>query len=253
MRQSFTMRFHQLKKQKLPLWLAWALPPWHSLQQKHLWNQNKKDQCQNSINFKHITKLLFFSFLLFPNTIKKQEQWFCIYEAKNKIFSKNYNIKKKRKKPRMRRRRRRVRTEERSVEFEDREFEKEELRQFVVLVVPYEQPWWIRYYVVVWCRRDITVTTLTAAATQTLFLCLFTDASSASASHCTFSKIKRTTKKRSNFFVLRFWVKNKVLRVCLFVCFLVFEFYFWFIKQRNEERDFFGDLVCTFVFVLFCC
>ena len=48
--------------------------------------------------------------------------------------------KKKRKKPRMTRRRRRVRTEERSVEFEDREFEKEGLRQFVVLVVPYEQP-----------------------------------------------------------------------------------------------------------------
>ena len=55
-------------------------------------SKQKKDQCQNSINFKHITKLLFFSFLLFPNTIKKQEQWVCIYEAKNKIFSKNYNI-----------------------------------------------------------------------------------------------------------------------------------------------------------------
>ena len=35
--------------------------------------------------------------MLFPNTIKKQEQWVCIYKAKNKIFSKNYNIKKKKK------------------------------------------------------------------------------------------------------------------------------------------------------------
>ena len=140
-------------------------------------------------------------------------------------------------------RRRRVRTEERSVEFEDREFEKEGLRQFVVLVVPYEQPWWIRYYVVVWCRRDITVTTLTAAATQTLFLFLFTDASSASASHCTFSKIKRTTKKKKKkkqFLCSEILGQEQSLRVCLFVCFLVFEFYFWFNEQRNEERDFLG-------------
>ena len=56
---------------------------------------------------------------------------------KIKYFQKIIILKKK-KKPRMRRRR--VRTEERSVEFEDREFEKEGLRQFVVLVVPYEQP-----------------------------------------------------------------------------------------------------------------
>ena len=155
----------------------------------------------------------------------------------------------------MRRRSRRVRTEERSVEFEDREFEKEGLRQFVVLVVPYEQPWWIRYYVVVWCRRDITVTTLTAAATQTLFLCLFTDASSASASHCTFSKIKRTTKKKKKEAISLFWdfgsrTKFKGLFVCLFSGFWIL----FLIERATERRErFFGDLVCTFVFVLFCC
>ena len=152
-------------------------------------------------------------------------------------------------------RRRRVRTEERSVEFEDREFEKEGLRQFVVLVVPYEQPWWIRYYVVVWCRRDITVTTLTAAATQTLFLFLFTDASSASASHCTFSKIKRTTKKKKKQFLCsEILGQEQSLRVCLFVC-LLSGFWILFLIERATERRgrFFGDLVCTFVFVLFCC
>ena len=123
----------------------------------------------------------------------------------------------------------------------------------MVLVVPYEQPWWIRYYVVVWCRRDITVTTLTAAATQTLFLFLFTDASSASASHCTFSKIKRTTKKKEKQFLCsEILGQEQSLRVCLFVCFLVFEFYFWLKEQRNEEREIFwgfGMYVC-FCFVL---
>ena len=195
------MRFHQLKKQKLPLWLAWALPPWHSLQQKHLWNQNKKDQCQNSINFKHITKLFFF-FCYFLTQSRNKNNGFAYIRPKIKYFQKIIILKKKKEKKKPRMRRRRVRTEERSVEFEDREFEKEGLRQFVVLVVPYEQPWWIRYYVVVWCRRDITVTTLTAAATQTLFLCLFTDASSASASHCTFQKSKEQPKKEA---ISLFW------------------------------------------------
>ena len=113
----------------------------------------------------------------------------------------------------------------------------------MVLVVPYEQPWWIRYYVVVWCRRDITVTTLTAAAaTQTLFLFLFTDASSASASHCTFFKNQKNNqkKKKKQFLCSEILGQEQSLRVCLFVCFLVFEFYFWFNEQRNEERDFLG-------------
>ena len=59
-------------------------------------------------------------------------------------------------------------------------------------------------------------------------------------------------KKKKQFLCSEILGQEQSLRVCLFVCFLVFEFYFWFNEQRNEEREIFwgfGMYVC-FCFVL---
>ena len=206
------MRFHQLKKQKLPLWLAWVLPPWHSLQQKHLWNQNKKDQCQNSINFKHITKLLFFFFFCyFLTQSRNKNNGFAYMRPKIKYFQKIIILKKKK--------------ETENEKEKEKGTDRREKRR-----VWGQRVWERRVEAVCGTGGTVRTTLMNSLLRRRLMsawyyryyshCCCYSDSLPLPLHWCFFcfcfalyffknQKNNQKKKKRSNFFVLRFWVKNK--------------------------------------------
>ena len=178
--------------------------------------------------------------MLFPNTIKKQEQWVCIYKAKNKIFSKNYNIKKKKKETENEKEKGTDRREKRRV-WGQRVWERRveavcgtggTVRTTLMnslLRRRLMSAWYYRYYSHCCCYSDSLPLPL-----HWCFFCF------CFALYFFKNQKNNQKKKKKQFLCSEILGQEQSLRVCLFVCFLVFEFYFWLKEQRNEERDFLG-------------